>query len=92
MAAKKVGTLIKEARTNAGLTQEQLRTPAKSIFFLPGGRLIPYKTITDPGGLLLALPVPEVRIGSWKGNCLVAFAPEGLGNGTDYEALTGGMA
>ena len=77
------------AKQLTGLTQEQLRTPAKSIFSLPGGRLIPYKTITDPGGLLLALPIPEVRIGSWKGNCLVAFAPERLGNG-EFEALTGG--
>lgn len=77
------------AKQLAGLTQEQLRTPASSIFSLPGGRLIPYKTIANPGGLLLALPVPEVRIGSWKGNCLVAFAPERLGNG-EFEALTGG--
>ena len=29
MAAKKVGTLIKEARTEAGLTQEQLKQIAK---------------------------------------------------------------
>lgn len=78
-----------QARQLTGLTQEQLRVPTKSIFSLPGGRLIPYKTISNPGGLLLALPIPEVRIGNWKGNCLVAFAPERLGNG-EYEALTGG--
>lgn len=73
----------------AGLTPQQLRTPAQTIFSLPGGRLIPYKTISNPGGLLLALPVPDVRIGSWRGSCLVAFAPERLGNG-EFEALTGG--
>lgn len=72
-----------------GLTQDQLRTPTKSILSLPGGRLIPYKTIADPCGLLLALPVPDVRIGAWRGNCLLAFAPEQLGNG-EFEALTGG--
>ena len=72
-----------------GLTREDLRSPAKSIFLLPGGRLIPFKTISDPAGLLLALPIPEVRIGSWKGKCLVAFAPERVGNG-EFEALTGG--
>lgn len=77
------------ARQLTGLTQDQLRTPVKSVLSLPGGRLIPYKTIADPGGLLLALPIPEVRIGSWKGKCLVAFAPERLGNG-EFEALTGG--
>lgn len=73
----------------AGLTPEQLRAPAQSIRAVPGGRLIPYRTVSDPGGLLLAMPVPEVRIGSWKGCCLVAFAPERLGNG-EFEALTGG--
>lgn len=82
-----VGPEVAEKLT--GLTPEQLRTPAKSIFFLPGGRLIPCKTVTDADGLLLALPVPDVRIGSWRGNCLVAFAPELLGNG-EFEALTGG--
>lgn len=82
-----VGPEIAEEMT--GLTPEQLRMPTKSILSLPGGRLIPFKTISDPGGLLLALPVPEVRIGTWKGSCLVAFAPERLGNG-EFEALTGG--
>ena len=72
-----------------GLTKDQLRTPTKTIRSLPGGRLIPFKTISDPAGLLLAIPVPEVRIGSWKGSCLVAFAPERFGNG-EFEALTGG--
>lgn len=72
-----------------GLSYEQLRTPAKSILSLPGGRLIPYKTIADPSGLLLALPIKEAKIGTWKGSCLVAFAPEKLGNG-EFEALTGG--
>lgn len=72
-----------------GLNREQLRNPSKGIFSLPGGRLIPYKTIADPSGLLLALPVKEAKIGTWKGNCLVAFAPEKLGNG-EFEALTGG--
>ena len=73
----------------AGLTRDQLRTPTKTILSLPGSRLIPFKTISDSGGLLLALPVPDVKIGSWKGSCLVAFAPERLGNG-EFEALTGG--
>lgn len=73
----------------AGLTPQQLRTPAQTIFSLPGGRLIPYRTISNSGGLLLALPLPDVRIGSWRGKCLVAFAPEQLGNG-EFQALTGG--
>ena len=72
-----------------GLTPPQLRAPASAIFQLPGGRLIPYKTLDNPGGLLLALSVPDVRIGAWKGRCLVAFAPEQIGNGK-FQGLTGG--
>lgn len=72
-----------------GLTPQQLRDPAQTIFSLPGGRLIPYKTVSNSAGLLLALPIPDVRIGSWRGKCLVAFAPEQLGNG-EFQALTGG--
>lgn len=77
------------AKELSGLTPQQLRTPAQAIFSVPGGRLIPYKTVSNPGGLLLALPIPNVRIGAWRGNCLVAFAPEQLGNG-EFQALTGG--
>lgn len=73
----------------AGLTPQQLRTPSQSIRMLPGGRLIPYKTISNPGGMLLAMSVPDVRIGSWRGKCLLAFAPERFGS-VDFQALTGG--
>ena len=78
------------ARELIGLTPEQLRYPAQSVSRLPGSRLIPYRTVDNPGGLLLALPFSQVQIGSWKGRCLVAFAPERLGNG-EFEALTGGV-
>ena len=78
------------AKELTGLTPEQLRTPARAIYQLPGSRLVPYRTVDNPGGLLLALPLSQVRIGSWKGSCLVAFAPERLGNG-EFEALTGGI-
>ena len=77
------------ARELTGLSPQQLRDPAKSILYLPGGRLVPFKTISQNSGFLLALPIPEVKIGTWKGSCLVAFAPEQLGNGT-FDALTGG--
>ena len=73
----------------AGLTPQQLRTPTQSIRSVPGGRLIPYKTISNPGGLLLAMSMPDVRIGSWRGKCLLAFAPERFGS-EDFQALTGG--
>ena len=41
-------------------------------------------------GRLLAMRLQQVRIGSWKGSCLVAFAPDGLSRDGAYQALTGG--
>ncbi len=79
------------ARKLTGLTAEQLRKPVESMGAIPGLRLIPYKTIGQSGGLLLALRLPQVRIGSWHGSSLVAFAPEGLNSEGEYQALTGGM-
>ena len=73
-----------------GLTREQLRAPLEAITQLPGSRLIPYRAVGQPAGFLLALRLPEVRIGAWKGSCLVAFAPDGLDN-REFQGLTGGM-
>lgn len=77
-----------------GLTQQQLRSPVSAVTdaSLPGLRLIPYRAVGQPGGLLLALRLQEVRIGKWRGSSLVAFAPDGLSREGDYQALTGGMA
>ena len=73
-----------------GLSVQQLKDPAGTLCakVIPGLRLVPYKTIGDGGGMLLALMLKNVKIGSWTGNSMVAFAPEKLGNG--YQALTGG--
>jgi stage II sporulation protein GA (sporulation sigma-E factor processing peptidase) len=73
-----------------GLTHEQLRKPIESIGALPGLRLIPYKTIGQHGAMMLGMRLQEVRIGLRKGNGLVAFAPERIGSGGAYKALTGG--
>lgn len=82
------------AQTLLGLTPQQLRTPvdALSASGVPGLRLIPYRSIGQAGGMLLALRLKEVKIGSWKGSSLVAFAPEGLDSEGAYQALTGGVA
>lgn len=74
-----------------GLSMQQLKNPAETLCTgnIPGLRLIPYKTICNGGGMLLALKLKNVRIGTWRGNSLVAFAPETIGNG--YEALMGGQ-
>lgn len=73
-----------------GLSREQLRVPLQAISQLPGSRLIPYRTVGQPGGFLLALPLSDVTVGRWKGKCLVAFAPDGLDN-REFQGLTGGI-
>ena len=80
----------KAAEQLTGLTPQQLRTPLESLGSLPGLRLIPYKAVGCSGGMLLAKRFDWVRIGKIQGRVLVAFAPEGLGEGQMYQALTGG--
>ena len=77
------------AETLLGLSADQLRKPLETIGLLPGLRLIPYKTISGRG-FLLAMPMQNVKIGSYRGSSLVAFSPESIGNG-NYQALTGGL-
>ena len=48
-------------------------------------------TFTEGSGMLLALRFRDVRIGSQVRSAVVAFAPEGLGSGDRYQALTGGV-
>lgn len=77
------------AKTLTGLTPQQLRKPADILLRCPGAkyRLVPFRTVGCPGGMLLAkaLRVKEGHL--WK-NRLVAFSPEKLGE--DFQALTGG--
>lgn len=80
------------ARVLTGLSQQQLRSPVESMGAIPGLRLIPYHTVGQESGMLLALRLPQVRIGQWRGSGLVAFAPEGLSANGEYQALTGGTA
>jgi stage II sporulation protein GA (sporulation sigma-E factor processing peptidase) len=76
-----------------GLSRAQLADPVGTVAsgVLPGLRLIPYRAVGISGGMLVALRMEGVRIGKWKGDALVAFAPEGLGGRENYRALTGGM-
>ena len=80
------------ARRMTGLTSGQLGDPISAIRAVPGMRLIPYRTIDRPTGMLLAVRVPEARVGNRKGSLLVAFAPAGLDEKGRYQALTGGAA
>lgn len=74
-----------------GLTEAQLRTPLETLARrpVPGLRLIPYRAVGNAGGMLLAMRFENVKIGSRRQSAIVAFAGEGLGQGS-YQALTGG--
>lgn len=76
-----------------GLTEMQLRSPLETLAQrpIPGLRLIPYRAVGQSGGMLLALRFENVKIGSRMQSAIVAFAPEGLGRGESYQALTGGI-
>jgi len=80
------------AQQLTGLSNFQLQNPVVSLPLagIPGLRLIPYKTVGQPCGMLLALRLQRVKIGQWEGSSLVAFAPERLSHEGKYQALTGG--
>ncbi len=83
----------KSAQTLLGLNKHQLSSPVETVAsgIIPGLRLIPYRTVGQSTGMLVAVRLEKVRIGKWQGSSLVAFAPEGLGEDHTYRALTGGM-
>lgn len=88
--------LVADAKTAAsllGLSRQQLRTPVETVAsgVIQGLRLIPYRTVGQQGGMLVAIRLDQARIGNWKGSAIVAFAPDGLGEGGTYRALTGGI-
>lgn len=80
------------ARELTGLTVQQLKHPVETMASgaVPGLRLIPYRTVGQEGGMLLAVRLANVKIGSRRGPAIVAFTPEGLGREGNYQALTGG--
>ena len=80
------------ARQLIGLTDQQLRQPFEVMTAgnIPGLRLVPYRAVGQPCGMLLALRIPEVKIGNVKQSTLVAFAPDRLSQEGAYQALTGG--
>lgn len=80
------------AQKLTGLSQQQLADPLGTLAGhpLPGLRLIPYHSVGS-GGMLLAMRFDKVKAGSRECSALVAFAPEGLGNGEMYQGLTGGV-
>lgn len=80
------------AQRLTGLSAEAMRTPLETLAKrpLPGLRLIPYRAVGQGSAMLLALRFDHAVIGSREQSVVVAFAPEGLGEGSMYQALTGG--
>ena len=74
-----------------GLNKAQLLTPMETLTVssIRGLRLIPYRTVSG-SGMLLAKRFSDVQIGDRKGSAIIAFAPEAIGRGEGYQALTGG--
>lgn len=72
------------------LSAEELSDPVKAMHRVPGLRLVPFRAVGCSAGMLPVKRFENVKIGSWRGSCLVAFAPNELGQGKPYEALTGG--
>lgn len=81
------------AHALSGLTPEELREPVKTMTDrkVPGLRLIPYQVVGRSQGMLLAMQIKDVKIGSWQGSCMVAFAPEPFEKGKGYQMLAGGL-
>ena len=80
------------ARKLTGLTAQQLGDPIETLRqgCLPGLRLIPYRSVGNPNGMLLAMRFSDAWVGNRKENVLIAFAPEEIGRGEGYQALLGG--
>lgn len=81
------------ARELTGLDRNQLRHPLETMAAgtIPGLRLIPYRTVGQSCGMLLGIRVRDCVTGGKRGSAVVAFAPEGLEEGSRYQALTGGV-
>lgn len=75
------------------LTEEQLQHPVETLASgcLPGLRLIPYCSVGQPAGMLLAFRFQNGKIGEKKVQPLVAFAPERIGKSDVYQMLAGGV-
>lgn len=76
-----------------GLTQKDLQAPVETMasWGISGMRLIPYRAVGQPAGMLLGVRMDEVVIGKQKYGGIVAFAPQVFSKGEEYQALAGGV-
>ena len=90
---KQVLVISREAACRlTGLSDTQIASPLQTLLQrpLPGLRVIPYHTVGQSGGMLLAMRFDDVKVGSRRQSAIVAFDTGGLGSGEVYQALTGG--
>ena len=75
-----------------GISREMIHDPIGALAQgnIPGARLIPYRAVGRPGGMLLALRLEQVRLGGRTISPMVAFSPEEIGGQEGYQALAGG--
>ena len=75
------------------LTPEELSDPITTIAQGKGKslRLIPYRAVGKPRGMLLGARVDKVVIGGQLGGNAIAFAPEIFREDQGYQALAGGV-
>ena len=80
------------AKQMLGLTPEQLQAPMETLVHskIPGLRLIPYRSVGNGNGMLLAVRMDRVELEKRETGNLVAFAPQMLGAG-EFQALAGGV-
>lgn len=80
------------AQKLTGLSMQQLNCPMETMLTNPGKgfRLVPYSALGQPGGMLLAKRYQNVKIDGRQTSRIVAFAPQQIGRGEVYQALTGG--
>lgn len=76
-----------------GLTAREIQDPVGTLTSgtFPGVRLIPYRAVGQPGGLLLGLRMECVKVDGRIVSPLVAFAPGPIGTEDGYQALAGGI-
>ena len=76
-----------------GLSLHQIKNPLETLALgqLPGGKLIPYRSVGNPMGMLLAKRFSGVKVGKEERSLILAFAGEGFEEGQHYQALAGGV-
>ena len=76
-----------------GLSQRQIAAPVETMSsgVYMGLRLIPYSAVGQSNGMLLGMRADKLYISGKEADMILAFAPQRIGNGKNFQALAGGM-